>query len=239
MSSIQQVLAATKASAGGGDPNFANVASLLHFDGADASTTFTDQIGITWTAVGNAQLDTAQSKFGTASLLLDGTGDYASAPNSPAWDIGSNNYTAECFIRPATVASLRMVVARRELSSDARGWFMYIGADGSINFAGYSLPNVVCIALSSAASVVAVNTWAHVAIVRNAGVWDLYYEGNSVASDTESAVIGANARPLLIGRQASNTSRDFNGHIDEFRITDGVARYTANFTPPTVAFPDN
>ena len=50
--------------------------SLLHFNGSDGSTTITDESGKTWTAYDNAQIDTAQSKFGGASMLLDGVGDY-------------------------------------------------------------------------------------------------------------------------------------------------------------------
>ena len=55
--------------AGGGDPYFANVSLLLHCDGSDASTTFTDSSsnGHTVTASNDAQIDTAQSKFGGAS----------------------------------------------------------------------------------------------------------------------------------------------------------------------------
>ena len=62
---------------GGTDPNFSSVTSLLHFDGVDASTTFTDVKGKTWTASGSAQLDTAQAKWGPSSLLL-GSGAYIS-----------------------------------------------------------------------------------------------------------------------------------------------------------------
>ena len=55
--------------------------ALLNFNGTDASTTMLDDFGNTWTASGDAQLDTAQQKFGSASLLLDGTGDYISSTN--------------------------------------------------------------------------------------------------------------------------------------------------------------
>ena len=37
--------------------------SHLHFGGADGSTTFTDENGLVWTAVGDAQIDNAQYKF--------------------------------------------------------------------------------------------------------------------------------------------------------------------------------
>jgi hypothetical protein len=41
---------------------------------------------------------------------------------------------------------------------------------------------------------------------------------------------------MIIG--ARNTSNQFfTGNIDDLRITKGIARYTANFTPPTAAHP--
>src|SRR3990167_8969973 len=72
---------------------------LLHGDGSDASTTITDEIGKTVTAVGNAQLDTAQKKFGTASILLDGTGDYATVPDSDDWNFGAGDFTIDFWVR--------------------------------------------------------------------------------------------------------------------------------------------
>ena len=62
---------------------------LIHADGADGSTSFTDSSasGHTITANGNAQVDTDQKEFGTGSLLCDGTGDYLSIPDHADWDL--------------------------------------------------------------------------------------------------------------------------------------------------------
>ena len=88
------------------DPYFDNVVLLLHCDGADGSTTFTDVKGHTCTANGNAQIDTAQSKFGGASALFDGTGDYLSVADSSDWDLASSqSFTAECWYRPAAIGA--------------------------------------------------------------------------------------------------------------------------------------
>lgn len=74
---------------------------LLHCDGTDGSTTFSDNgvTGHTVTANGNAQIDTAQSKFGNASGLFDGTGDYLTIPDHADWNFGTGNFTIDAWIR--------------------------------------------------------------------------------------------------------------------------------------------
>ena len=69
--------------------------SLLHFDGTDASTTFTDESGKTWTAHGNAQIDTAQSVFGGASGYFDGSGDYITTPDRADFDFDGQQFTSD------------------------------------------------------------------------------------------------------------------------------------------------
>ena len=75
--------------------------ALLHFDGADASTTITDESGKTWTPAGTAQIDTAQYKFGTASLLLDGNSDLVYLADSSNWDVTADatDYTIDFWIK--------------------------------------------------------------------------------------------------------------------------------------------
>lgn len=223
------------------DSSWGNVVLLLGGDSRNAAARFIDESpsSLVPTVYGNAQVSTAQSKFGGSSILLDGTGDYLEYPSNTIWDIGSSAYTIEAFIRPADVTSVRMIVARRDLSLGATGWSLYTSATGQLGFIAYSALNVICINLTSAASLLALNTWAHVAVTRDSsGNWRIYHNGVVVAGPTaESAAIAANSRPLQIGRQASNTARDFNGYIDEVRITRGVARYSGAFTVPTAAFP--
>jgi hypothetical protein len=74
------------------DPSFASVSALLHFDGSDGSTTFTDVTGTIWTANGNAQIDTAQSVFGGASGLFDGTGDFITTPDATKFSLSNADF---------------------------------------------------------------------------------------------------------------------------------------------------
>lgn len=73
--------------------------SLLHMNGVDGSTTFTDESGKSWTAKGNAQIDTAGSRFGGASALFDGSGDYMELPDHEDFNVGSGDFTVDFWFR--------------------------------------------------------------------------------------------------------------------------------------------
>jgi len=80
-----------------------------------------------------------------------------------------------------------------------------------------------------------INTWSHVAAVRAGGILRLYVNGvASNSSPTYSAAITP-GNPFIIGA-SSVASEQFNGYIDDIRITNGIARYSANFIPPVEAF---
>jgi hypothetical protein len=82
------------------------------------------------------------------------------------------------------------------------------------------------------------NTWQHVALVRNGNVFTPYLNGIAGTSTTSSAALFDFTSQLTIGSDGpASPLTPFQGHMDDFRITKGVARYTANFTPPTQTHP--
>ena len=83
------------------DPYYNHVALLIHGNGTNGSTVITDQKGKTVTANGNAQISTAQSKFGGASAYFDGTGDYLSVASSADFGFGTGDFTIECWVKTA------------------------------------------------------------------------------------------------------------------------------------------
>lgn len=213
---------------GGGDPYFASVSSLLHGEGADGSTTFTDVKGHTWTPAGNAQIDTAQFKYGAASMLFDGSGDYISGADSPEWDIAfPGDFTIEMFARRSGAGTGdRFLVSRGNGSVFLLRW----NAAGNLQvFIGATLICTYAFAFTT-------NTWYHIAFTRSGSTVRLFVDGTQQASGSYGAPIGG-TDPILIGGYV--TGDYFAGHVDEFRFTNGVARYTANFTPPAAQFPDN
>lgn len=230
MGALQQMLLGTAPAGGGGggDPFFANVVALLHMDGTNGSTTFPDQIGHTFSAGGGAELTTAQKKFGTASLELNGTNAYITTPTSTDWDYGSGDFTIEAWVR---------------LTADQRGAIYHRGSSAQLYLeveAGRTLRMIVNSGTYVVASttLISLNTWTHVTGVRNGSFINVGVGGVMQSPVAISGSVDASTDPLRIGADVGN-GRRVSGQIDDVRVTKGVCRYTANFTPPASAFPDS
>jgi RHS repeat-associated protein len=207
--------------------------SLLHLNGIDAATSFQDESGKTWTAAGNAQIDTAQYKFGAASGLLDGSGDWIGTANHPDFQVGSGDFTIDMWIKVPTVPS----------SGQALFWY---GTDGNfynslylgINASGYLVGTIYDGASGNSVThttKVTPNQWQHVAFIRGGSSLYVGLDGVLVSGTANKTVgIPSNATTQL-GAIYGATYRQqyFNGWIDEFRFSKGIARWTTNFTPPT------
>lgn len=208
--------------------------ALLNFEAADASTTMLDGFGNTWTAAGNAQIDTAQFKFGTSSLLLDGTDDWVDSTSINT--LGDGGWTVEAWIRFNSTAAQQTIINFGQgaasfgvtLEMDAANVYGYLSSDGA------SWLNTGPTFGGANASVV--NTWYHVALTFDslAGVYRIYVDGVQKASYTSTARICGLGR-ARIGARIDNTS-DFNGWIDGFRFV-RACLYPGgtNFTPPAAA----
>jgi hypothetical protein len=217
----------------GDDPYFANVVSLLHFDGADESSTFIDVKGKTWTKYNNAQLESDQKKFGPTSAYFYGGADYIESPASADWAFGSGAFTIEM-------------------------WVYGRGLNGSVIFDNYAYPNganpasnrlqFTGIALEwrhndttsplTTASIPS-GQWNHIALVRTpAGVLKIFINGVAdAATTTTTANIGVSSITMRIGAvRPAFSGAALSTYVDDFRITKGVCRYYSNFSVPTAAF---
>jgi hypothetical protein len=208
---------------------------LLHCDGADGSQTFIDSAtGKAVTAVNHAQIDTAQSKFGGGALLLDGTDDYLTALDSADWNFGDGDFTIDFWFRPAAGQSAYTTWIAQEKDS-SNYWLFDMGANGT-NPRFSSITGTVQkgeISVTNAQTFTT-NTWYHMALVRYGANLLIFKDGTSLALTVSNALgtQGDHAAVLTIGMRPS-IGRYTNGWIDEFRISKGIARWTANFTPPT------
>ena len=214
-----------------GDQYYNSCSLLMHFNGSNGSTTFIDNSPTPKTATpsGNAQISTAQSKFGGASLLLDGTGDYLTLASNAAFGTGTGNFTIEFWMYPVSVAS--GIAFDNRASGQLQSVLGYFSAAGSFTFTG----GIITTGITKTG--ITANNWYHVACVRSGGTVYLFVDGVSAGTDTVAGSANA-SNQLIIGSKYDGTT-GFNGYIDDFRYTKGVARYTSNFTPPSTQFPDN
>lgn len=219
------------------DPYIASVKSLLHFEGANGSTTITDVMGKTWAVAGNGQLSTTTPIAGTSSLLLDGTGDDIHTAHHADWNIETlPDFTFEMTIRRAVTGVSHYLISKRLPSwfgptASEPGYELRINADDTLQFymAGGS-------SVTTSATVPAgVDT--HIAVSCNSSVIRLFIGGAKVGIDKFNPGNVNTTDTFKVG--TSNTSADaFNGRIDEFRFTRGVGRYTDAFAPPPTPYPD-
>lgn len=207
------------------DPYFANVISLLHFDGTNGSTTFTDQKSRSWSASGDAALTTSVVKFGTAAMDCSTGG----ALSSDAGDsFGTGDFTVEFWFRPDTLTGALNVFDTRD-SAGATAPALYTSGS-TIRFYTAGADRI------TSAGILSTGTWYFFALSRVSGTTRLFVDGTQVGSSYTDSNNYVNTK-LAYGR-AAYTTGGTNGTFDDGRVTKGVGRYSSNFTPPTAAFPD-
>jgi hypothetical protein len=214
------------------DDFYDDVSLLLHMHGSNGSTTFLDssRFGHTVTANGDAQISTAQSKFGGASAAFDGNGDFLSVASNAAFGMGTGDFTLECWFRADNVTGLRAIVSLR--------------TDGNPGMSGNNLAIFgSTIAFSDGViwrygnTVIATGQWYHAAVTRAQGTLRLWLNGaNDGVFSSVTENFGSD-RPCTVGLLRGDSSGNaFNGYIDDLRITKGRARYESAFTPRQRAF---
>jgi hypothetical protein len=227
-----------------GDQYWNSTGLLLRGDGVNDGTVFTDSgpLNKSITRIGSTVTSTAQSKFGGASIYMDGnnTGlEIGSAFDETLGGFGTGDFTVEMWFRSSMTARGTLFSAYRPISPPT-GFALQINRDlgggpafGSVGF-GYGDESL----LNTAGGVWSANTWHHLAVVRSGTTMSIFIDGISRASatittnfsDGDIATIGcikffSNNAILLT----------YAGYVDDFRITK-AARYTANFTPPPATY---
>lgn len=222
-----------------GDGNDSFTKALLHMNGSDASTTFTDDnsggSAKTWTANGNAQIDTAESKFGGASGLFDGTGDYIDTPDHADFDVGSGDFTVDFWVRRN--ATGRMATMGQSNSGFAASSISFeFNASNQLKLTLYYNSGASAVS-ETGATLTDTSGWHHIALIRDGNTLYTALDGTLSSGTSVTGITVDNAsNKWAIGRDGEYASLYFNGWIDEFRFSKGIARWTANFTPPTSAY---
>ena len=220
-----------------GTPEDASTTLLLHMDGDNHSTTFTDSSlnPHSISANGNAKISSSPYKFGYGSGYLDGTGDYLTTPNSSDLQFSTGDFTVDMWVFP---------IAHTQSIPCLFGNYDEFGTGSLALFAGHSSANTskyqvafngVFPAIQSTDDII-YNAWSHIALVRSDGLFKLYVNGILEGSYSNSSAItgGSTFYVGTAGDNISNTT--FNGYVDELRISKGVARWTSTFTLPTLPY---
>jgi hypothetical protein len=183
---------------------------------------------------GNAQISTAQSKWGGGSIKFDGTGDAARIPDDEKENLrfGTGNFTIEFWAWKSANGSMDYDTV------------ISIGSTGSYN-GGFSVElsasRGFCFIYDNAIRVQSNfnpndSTWNHYAVVRDGSTFALYKNGSRLTTATLSTTLGITGT-AYVGAGAL-TDNSFNGYIDDLRVTKGLARYTGTtYTTPTAPFP--
>jgi len=181
--------------------------------------------------VGNAQISTAQSKWGGGSMYFDGTGDYLIPSNTLPLTLGTGDFTIEFWVyfTVGTTAS-RGLIDWRPASTEGVYPAILTNASSAIIFYVSSATRITGGTLSAA-------TWTHIAVCRSVTSTRLFINGTQSGSTyTDSNnYLGPALRPMIGATGFSSGGSAFDGYMDDLRIT-RFARYTANFTPPAAAF---
>lgn len=211
-----------------GDRYFNNVSLLLHGNGANNSTTITDSSPSpkTVTVALGPKINTAQSKFGGSSISFRLAGELGYLDIPTLSFETSESFTLEAWLY--------------KTARDGSGYSNIFSGGGANQF-GYDLTVESRIfmyiasglAVAESGTAVTSNSWLHLAWTRNGSTCRAFVDGVQQGTGTRDAAFTISR----IGATSSG-AQTVNGYLDEVRITKGIARYTANFTPPTEPFPD-
>lgn len=193
------------------DPYWDDVVLLMHMDG-----NFTDASKYSHSVTdGGMSLVASPVRYGSGSMQGD---TFASASVSNAvLDVSSGDLTVEAWVYLGDTGYIYIVRS---------SWYFYVAADQKLR-AGDGFSNNI-----TSSSPMSLNTWHHVAYVREGSSHFLFVDGVSVGSGTPAFT---STTTYSIGGSGSSQVN----YIDELRITKGVARYTTNFTPPVAPFPNS
>jgi hypothetical protein len=178
--------------------------------------------------VGDTKVSTTQSKFAPTSVAFDGTGDYLTALSNTIFTFGTGDFTVETWVYLNNVTGSKFILDMRPENTDGVYPVLYMNGATATWY------------INSAARLtgtVSATSWTHIAISRSSGVSKMFIDGVQAGSNYTDANNYLSAAPAIGSARFPTGSNTLNGFLQDLRLTKGVARYTANFTPPTTAFP--
>jgi hypothetical protein len=177
---------------------------------------------------GTPTTDTTVKKFGTSSLELDGATDYLSIAGNNDFGFGTGDFTVEGWFYITNVGVTNNLFDFRAGAATDVAPVLYIDTSAQLKYYSYN-------AIRIDGPTIVANAWYHIAVSRSAGTTRLFVNGASQGTPWVAATDYDIAKPLVIG--ATWNGADFAiGRFDDFRVTKGLSRYSANFVSPTSEF---
>jgi len=213
------------------DPTWANVGLLLHLNGTDGSTTFTDssQNAHTVSVEGTAEIDTAQSVFGGASALFaSGSTGRLTVPLDSSITIATGDFTIGFRVRFASTGD-RVFLSQYD-SSGIGPWNFQL-TSGYITFNLGDTGNAVTPLYAISFGTVSTGVWYAVEASRSGNVFRLFVDGTEHATETLAITLHSSDKALCVGDYQTGGGFGLDGWLDEVIIVKGEALNITNFTP--------
>ena len=213
----------------------------------DTGLTDSSATGHTTTLVGNAQRSSAQSKFGSYSMLSDGSGDYLTVADHSELQFNSVAFTLDFWFRLTNVPAIGGTPTSQVFfagATDSRWILLAFRTDQSslnmrmeVSGSGTNAWNGATVGEGTKTSWTA-DTWYHLAVVRATGTpaVRVYIDGVLDMTYPYTAALNCSSNLQIWGKQGGGYTNHPAGYMDEFRLSVGIERWTGNFTPPTEAY---
>jgi hypothetical protein len=226
------------------DPDCEEVKLLIQSDTSNEADPILDAScnNHTISAVGDVHHETDEKKFGSSSLHFNGSTDQLTVPSSDDWNLGSGDFTIETWAYHTRVTSDLDQIFAIDNSNvhSAANYSLGMGTLSNETIQAYFSNGASTISIYSSTTI-SLNTWYHVAMVRDGNTLRLFIDG---IEDGTADITGVtnnydSSMTLNIGsRNATGVTpnNDWQGYLEDIRITKGQAVYTGNFTPPAASF---
>ncbi|MEI8142963.1 MAG: LamG domain-containing protein, partial [Chitinophagia bacterium] len=218
-----------------GEPYFAYNSLLLSGNGTNNANnnTFVDSSTNNF-AISRAG-NTTQGSFSPygdnwSNYIPSAGSTFINAGTNTALALGAGNFTIEAWVYLNSLGTYTTIFDWRTNGGWASGIpvFSDYNNNGTLVFAVGTGSGFTLVAASGSA--MPINSWFHLALVRNSTTVTMYFNGTSVGSGTDSGTYGVESFNI-----ASPQVANYNApmYISNVRLVKGTAVYTANFTPPT------
>jgi len=207
------------------DPYYANVSLIVPMEGANNTTTFADLSAApkNITRYGDAKISTAQAKWSLGSGYFDGNTDRLEIAHA-SLQSGTGAFTAEMLAYIVAHKDYTCLLNTQSGNNNTDGYYWGINGAGKliIYTSGFAYTGALTVPTGS---------WVHLAMVRS-GNTVYFFVGGQKETGTWSTSAAFTGSPAKIGGISWSAVQSLNGHLQDVRYTLGVARYTANYTPP-------